>query len=831
MTVIEIENFRAKYPDYEDMDDVSLAQKLALKYPDSYSDLPDKVKSEKKPSSSKDSLLKPLAKETMEMGGLTAGAITGAKAGALIGTPFGGPPGALAGAAIGGVIGGGLGYAIGKRGGEIITGTAPGELRESLTESGKDIVTGAAYEAGGQLAGKFLFQPVMKAGKWTFDQAKSLFQNRVTNRITSKAYDVWVANTSQGNIYAKNAKEAADIETAIPGIKFTYGQSTYDPKGIRMERAQIRKPGDAAQISAEQIASNDEALRSYYKSNFGSKDGVDDLLGALQGKKETLEKSVEGAKQTSSIIESRMAQAKEPTESSTRLLEVLKTEKQHTSQAISRLYDRIPDVDIPTTGMIDELKTIAIPTSKVESSSNFPKVLNKAINEYSPKKMPEELQSIVDAYSKTGQPLPAQLQTEVAKYGTMDSMKFQELRGLRTEILNEMRSEASKNNPAAMRRLSQMQEVVEGTIDQLADSGKYGKEVVDIYRMASKQWREYSDIFKRGTVGNIMQGGVKGEVSKMDPEQMLSAVFDSNNVTAADQLITAIGRKEATSLVKEYATYDLMRKSVNPMTGEVDRGKLMSWLAKNKPALTKYGLENEYSDIVKAKAAVDEATKIGMAFEKSQAAKALGGDPEKAISIIFSGRGATNSAQTAKDIMELVKGNKAATEGVKNAFGDYAVARIQTSMKDIVGNPAASVAKFNALWQKYAPAMRVLYQDSPQKIQSLMNMKKAYEIMIRNQRSPFGGGSDTAENVMQTLAILGSPLAQTSRTATAIKAAARMFSKHEAALVDQVINKAIFNPEYAETLQWLAKGYRVSIAEKRFSNHIASLGIMEADKY
>lgn len=42
--ITEIQNFRQKYPQYNDMSDGELAQKLASKYPDAYGDLPGKVK-------------------------------------------------------------------------------------------------------------------------------------------------------------------------------------------------------------------------------------------------------------------------------------------------------------------------------------------------------------------------------------------------------------------------------------------------------------------------------------------------------------------------------------------------------------------------------------------------------------------------------------------------------------------------------------------------------------------------------------------------------------------------------------------------------------------
>lgn len=42
-SIPEIQKFRAKYPDYNDIDDATLAGKLAQKYPDAYADLPKKV--------------------------------------------------------------------------------------------------------------------------------------------------------------------------------------------------------------------------------------------------------------------------------------------------------------------------------------------------------------------------------------------------------------------------------------------------------------------------------------------------------------------------------------------------------------------------------------------------------------------------------------------------------------------------------------------------------------------------------------------------------------------------------------------------------------------
>lgn len=43
MSIPEIQTFRQKFPQYDDMDDFEIANKLATKYPDAYGDLPDKL--------------------------------------------------------------------------------------------------------------------------------------------------------------------------------------------------------------------------------------------------------------------------------------------------------------------------------------------------------------------------------------------------------------------------------------------------------------------------------------------------------------------------------------------------------------------------------------------------------------------------------------------------------------------------------------------------------------------------------------------------------------------------------------------------------------------
>lgn len=755
---------------------------------------------------------------TVEFGGLALGTI--------LGTPSG-PAGQ--------VMGAGYGYGMGKKlaglGREAIESLEgkpiPSKtLGQEVLESAKDIQEGMAYEMGGQLITKYAFAPLWKGGKWVFQKGKGLFAKKA---IEKGAADFWVAHTSEGSIYAKNAKEAVQLEESIPGLKFTYGQRTYDPQALRIERAQIRKGGAASQINAEQIASNNRALNEYYQKNFGTDKGVDDFLTQMQKRQVQTIEGVDAASLESQQARELLAKTEEPFVLGRKLSEVLKGEKNLTRKSVSDLYDNIGNPDVPVTNMMEEFTKISKPTSLVESPKNMPESLIRTIKQYAPPEIPEDVKMVADSYKKSGKTLPPELQTELANYLPKDNIPFQELRGIRTEILNEARREAGKagSNPAKLERLRRMQNTVEETINQLANDEVFNKEVVDNYRFASNQWRIYNEKFKQGTVGQILKRGPLGEPSKMTHEQMVAAVFDAKDIGAGNQLINAIGKEKATPLITEYADYDLLRKSTNPLTGDIDRGKLMSWLHGNKVILQKYGITGRYDKLQQAQELLSQTVKTKSIFEKTQAFKALGVDPDKAISIMFSGKGATNSARTAKELLEFVGNNQAAKEGLRKAFGDNLVEKTRLSIKDIEGDPMASVAKFNALYQKYAPAIRVLYADSPQKIKALLSMKKVYETMIRNQRSPFGGGSDTSELLTSMLASIAAPMVTQRYTiVNAVRTAGKLLQRHQHNLIDQVLNKAIFNPEYAETLKMLAQGGKYTrIGEERFSNHITTLAI------
>lgn len=672
-----------------------------------------------------------------------------------------------------------------------------------------DVTLGMAMEAGGQVAGKVIFEPAIKSGKWVFNTAKSYVTGKPNATAWNQAAKVWKATTSSGEIYAKNKAEAEALEQQIPGLKFTEGQKTYDPKIVQGERAAFRSnETDAGKRSVEQIANNDAALKAYYQKNFNTKGTIDDFYNAFNQKQTQLNETLTKVKAAAGDIEKEL-QGGDIQQIHSKIVTKIKANKQLARDEAQNLYKLLPDnVELQTTDLLKQFDEIKTPMSKVENADNFPTVLNKAIRSYSPKEMPANLKQVVDAYAKNGKELPSILKEEAAKYTKPGSETLAEIKGLRTEILNELRAEEGKitgKNSTKIMRLKKMQDAVDGTLEQLNDPKKYDKNVVDIYNTASTKWRDYKNTYENDTIGEILQQGSRGEEFRLTPEQAVGKLFNKNDVTAIDQFSKAVGKGDATKLIKEYADYDLLKKATDPVTKEVDFVKLNRWQRNNETILNKYGLGNSYNNLLKAKEAVAGAEFKLANFEKSQASKMLGADVDKAISTAF--KGTNSTAKTAQELLEIAGDNQAAKEGIRSEFTKYLVDQTKTTKELISGDLTTSNAAFQKLYDKYEPALKEFYKDEPQKLKALQDIKKAYQIMVRNQVSPYGGGSDTMENLAGALSkTLGHMPVGGPMSIRATRGLLSVALRWQNSQIKSVLERAIFDPDVVIMLEDIASG-------------------------
>jgi len=167
-----------------------------------------------------------VGRPALEAGGMIAGG--------MVGTASPIPGGA--------VISGTLGYTAGKGVADIFY-EKPRTFKEAALTTAEDIRTGAELEMTGQLIAP-AYYGIKRGGKWAFNKLTEPMKQILSKKAGEKAAgEILVANTSAGDIYAKNIEEAKAIEKEIPGLKFTLGQKSADPKIIKLERTHLRRPG------------------------------------------------------------------------------------------------------------------------------------------------------------------------------------------------------------------------------------------------------------------------------------------------------------------------------------------------------------------------------------------------------------------------------------------------------------------------------------------------------------------------------------------------------------------------------------------------------------
>ena len=147
----ELKKFRAKYPGYDDMDDATLAQKLASKYPE-YGDLAGKVKETQITAPEYQSSTPKWAEENPNLYGMVGAGKALAKTGIeAAGTTGGAAVGAMTPVPGGTLAGAGAGYAASKRVGEKVFGD---EVDMSAGSIATDFALGAAFQSVGGLVKK-----------------------------------------------------------------------------------------------------------------------------------------------------------------------------------------------------------------------------------------------------------------------------------------------------------------------------------------------------------------------------------------------------------------------------------------------------------------------------------------------------------------------------------------------------------------------------------------------------------------------------------------------------------------------------------------------------
>jgi hypothetical protein len=406
---------------------------------------------------------------------------------------------------------------------------------------------------------------------------------------------------------------------------------------------------------------------------------------------------------------------------------------------------------------------------------------------------------------------------------------FQELHSLRKDIgrqISDAVTGANPNLPMA-RRLYGLKNAIDADIEAALGGD-------NAYQVAREFARDYYLKFRSGAVGKVLQKGQQASGRAVPDAQIPGKLF---TLDGADDFIRAVGQENAATVMRQYAAENLADSgAVNKLTGEINTKQFSNWVYRNRRVLEKFGINSDFESVRDAYALLDDLKLQQAEFGKSVAEKLLNADPDKAIKAAMTGAegvSGKNTGEIMRRLMGQLKGPEGVIDpealvGLKNSFKDFIITEAETTAKTIAGDQVISPAGILKAMKKYEPAMRVLYNDEPKKIDALLNVQKAIEIQARSAKSPIGGGSDTFEKAAIAQGIVGRLLDHVpgiSYTAKLARAGLKAISNLNEIELNKLLARAMYDPELAQTLMMAARQQAPKEVARRINNQLVILGL------
>lgn len=761
-----------------------------------------------------------------------AGLIMGTGIGSLVG-PAGIP------------VGGGFGFDIGSQTADQLSGDRP--FWKMYTPDPGRVELGATYAMGGPVLSKLF--PKMWDGAVN---ALSSLRRGISSKlpwteagVQRRAGNELIAATGENPQYGVNALATEQLEKEIPGYKASLGERTGDPGLIKKQRSMERQPGGMADKSVQMRAENQDAVRSYVDKQFPGGQTVDDLVESLTKRRLELEQGVKSSTERVGTARDKLPvrspESVDPQKTGRTIVDEIETQRRPAREAVREKYGAIPNERFqnvePLSKTVEELEKDFRPGDEAMYPSSAVDHVKTALKK---SKDTQPGPDMILGYDKAGKPVRQadvdRLSAKSMKTGVKiespivkgltgeEGVGFQDLHSLRKDLGRQIRSSMSDPNKLDLTRRLR---ILKGSIDDMIDSEMSGKE---LYDDARKAYIEYAQRFKTGEVAKIRQPGNESTGLRIPSAQIGKRIFTPDG---ADDFIRAVGKDKAMLIAEEQAANDLMSSNVvDRSTGEIKTKAFESWFSKKKPVLDKYGITSDFESIQSAQSSLEVAKDRLADFDKSVAGRILGSDPEKAIASAFKNSG-NKTGQTMFDLMKRVGNDENAVRGLQNAFKDFLVNETETTAATVAGDRVLSPASIVKAMEKYRPAMKILYENDPKKLEALVNVQRAIETSARSLKSPLGGGSDTSENIASGLGhyVMSSVFAKVPGVGLSVKlgsAGLGALNRLGAKDLDRLLVRAMYDPDLARTLMNASRGnVAKETIEWQLDKHLASLGLYE----
>lgn len=616
--------------------------------------------------------------------------ILGQTAGELLGGAAGSVPGKVAGGAVGYASARKLNRAIG--------------LSDDESDYAKDLGLGAVYSALPMVGGAVIQR-----------LAPYVPKNRAT-AILKDAYE-----RANKPMFRENERATADVVSAT-GITPSLGQAANAPELLAKEQSTRHMPG-GLQAAEEMRAANEAKLQEKLSAIPGQSA---DLVNAAAAQEAAATRTTGGLPRTDAMSQGE------------KILAANEAAAAASKAAVSAKYAEVPTYEVPLPSFSKDAEALSsLPLakdtadvvnsflghlnsirSKGVTDFNATEAIDKSLTSYIKKnkdphatsllaelqrKLRGDLQG-VDAALEDGTALlhGGKIYSKSAVQAELDSIPSK-LAKLDTEVSQAAgRLESANIQPqkAALERRA-------AELEQVLAEGTAGSEIGKKYAAARAAHKQHMDTYGRTTyVGDILDKEYGRTV--MDLEKMPSAF---RTQTGAKQLIASIGKEKASAMMGEHFGSELASKIDSGASSQA----LTKWLVENRHVLKAYGVENEMATAVKA------------VRNKEILQKITGANPATLWESI-QGTPAQRVAQ-AQRIMNMVRGNSAATAGAQKAYVEMVRNKMTTSKELRSGE--FGLQDISQILEEQAPIRNIVFANNPQGAKDIMAVSDALRILNR----------------------------------------------------------------------------------------------------
>lgn len=677
--------------------------------------------------------------------------------------------------------------------------------------------------------------------------------------------------------------KAEKLSAEIPGFKPTTGQATGEPGLMQAERGFERSGAEPGAKFANRRGDNQAAVREY----------VDEA--APKGTVEALTAKVDKeAARREGLFEVGTARAKAKIDAAEGRL------SQATARVVQATEQRMAAADQRASERLLALKSNLTPqqAGKIirdeyqDELGKFRAASEAAYDSLDPTiRMP--MQPILDAVKRiragfnprveSGSRVPDELLGRIERLGVDDAAlpgeltePYDTVKRLRSEILTQIREAKATRNDPLERRLNQLLESTDGTIDSLATREDLAALYPDAHaqiRQTAEDYAKGAQRLKAGMADRLRSKDVTGRYRTVDED---AADLFMKGEASINDFVAAIGsRPAARNALQESAKLDFYQSAVDVVSGKVKPAAALKWMQTHEPMLKEFPeLRAQFADATKAQQLADDMTKTGKEilsnpekfmkltrpdladqvdaaekhaarvaatinrtkkdFEKSTATLFLGEDADRAAAKIVNSQ---TPATKVSSVLKIVGKDPEALAGFQKAMWDASLDKFESKAIDSMGKPILQARNMREFLQENRDWMEKVF--GAERMARLDKASEAMEMLERTGRVMAPGGSDTAANLMTTMSDLGPLLSRfyshqrgivsmkwllTERVARTLQG---HFSKMSEAQVKGILDQAFFDPKVAQTLMLAGRGAGERLIQTRLHTHLLNMNQLD----